>query len=93
MLYMLQILPLRLHLLVGFHFNVRLAPLETVLLIDGYQGIEKQGVGTLGTVFGQYTDQEQIDDIRLMELQGADDMPPTERQEATLVALLQGLGQ
>ena len=93
MLFVVEIHPLSLNGGVTLHVHMTLTPLETVLLIDGYQGIEKQGVGTLGTVFGQYTDQEQIDDIRLMELQGADDMPPTERQEATLVALLQGLGQ
>ena len=93
MLFVVEILPLCLNGGIALHVHMTLAPLEAVLLIDGYQGVEKQGIGTLGTVFGQHTDQEQIDDIRLMELQGADDMPPAERQEATLAALLQGFGQ
>ena len=41
MLYMLQILPLALYLLVGLHFYIGFTPLEAVLLVDGNEVVEE----------------------------------------------------
>ena len=68
MLYMLQILPLRLHLLVGFHFNVRLAPLETVLLIDRYEVVEQQCVSTFLLVFRQDANEHEVEALCFVEV-------------------------
>ena len=80
MLFVLEILPLRLDGGVALHVHMALAPLETVLLINRYQMVEEQRIGTLCTVFRQHADKEQINDVRLVELQGTDDMPPAEWQ-------------
>ena len=41
MLFVLQVGPLVLNLAVGLHFHMSLAPLETVLLVDGYEFIKQ----------------------------------------------------
>ena len=74
----LQILPLTLHALVGLHLDLTFTPFETVLLIDGDEMGKHQGIGSLGTVFGQDTDHLQIDNTCLMKLQGSKKMPPSE---------------
>ena len=68
MLYVLQILPLALYFFVGFHFDIGLAPLEAVLLVDGNEVVEQQGIGTLLLVFRQNTNEHQVETLRLMEL-------------------------
>ena len=90
MLYMLQILPLRLHLLVGFHFNVRLAPLETVLLIDRYEVVEQQCVSTFLLIFWQDANEHEVEALCFVEFQGSHTMPPAKRPEASVLTLLQG---
>ena len=47
MLLVFQVLPLGLDGGVTLHVNVGFAPLEAVLLVDGDEGVEKEGVGTL----------------------------------------------
>ena len=74
----LKILPLPLHLLVGLHLDLTFTPFETVLLIDGDEMGKHQGIGSLGTVFGQDTDHLQVNDTCLMKLQGSKQMPPSE---------------
>ena len=78
MLFVIEILPLSLNGRIGLHVYMTLAPLEIVLLIDGYQVVEEQGVGTLGAILGQDAYEEQIDNVGLVELQSANDVPPTE---------------
>ena len=90
MLLALQILPLALYLLVSFHLYIGLAPLEAVLLIDGDEVVEEQGIGTLLLIFRQDAYQHQVDTLRLMELQGAQTVPPAERPQATVLTFLQG---
>ena len=58
MLFVLQISPLALHLAVGLHLHMGLAPLKAVLLIDGYELIEQQGIGALGAIFWQDADEQ-----------------------------------
>ena len=43
----LEILPLSLHLLVGLHLDMRLAPLEAILLISGDEVVKEESVGAL----------------------------------------------
>ena len=93
MLFVFKIHPLCLNGRIGFHVYMTLAPLETVLLIDGYQIVEKQGVGSLGTILGQHSDEQEIDNISLMELQSSDNMPPAKRKQTTLATFLQSLGE
>ena len=57
---MFQILPLALYLLVGLHFDIRLASLKAKLLIAGDEVVEQQGIGTLLLVFRQETHQHQV---------------------------------
>ena len=93
MLFVLKHLPLRLYSGVGLHVNMTLAPFEAVFLIDGYQVIEEQRISTFGSVFGQHTNQQHVDDVGLVELQSLDDVPPAERQQSAPMALLESLGQ
>ena len=58
MLFVLQISPLALHLVVGLHLHMGLTPLKAILLINRYQLVEQQGVGALGTIFWQDTYQQ-----------------------------------
>ena len=76
MLDMLQILPLALHLLVGLHLDIRLAPLEAILLIAGDKVVEQQSIGTLLLIFRQEPYQHQVKTLCLVELQGTQTMPP-----------------
>ena len=88
MLYMLQILPLALHLLIGLHLHIRLAPLEAILLVDGDEVVEQQGIGTLLLVFRQDADEHQIQALRFMEFQRLQTMPPAKGPQASVLALL-----
>ena len=85
----LKILPLSLHLLVGFHLHVGLAPLKAVLLIARYEVVEEQGVGALRTILGQDAHKQQVYNVCFMTLQGTQDVYPSKWEEATLAALLQ----
>ena len=76
MLCVLQILPLRLHLLVGFHLDIRLAPLEPILLIDRNQVVEQQGVSSFLLIFWQDTNKHQVETLCLVELQSPQAVPP-----------------
>ena len=90
MLYMLQILPLALYLLVGLHLHIRLAPFETVLLVDRNEVVEEEGIGSFLLVFRQDADEHQVETFSLMELQGTETMPPSEGPQTSVLALLQG---
>ena len=90
MLYMLQILPLRLHLLVGFHLDVRLTPLEAIFLVDRYEVIEQEGIGTFLLIFRQNANEHQVKTLCFVELQGSHAMPPTEGPETSVLTFLQG---
>ena len=72
---------------------MRLAPFEAVLLIDGDEVVEQEGVGALAAIFRKYTDEQTVYNVGLLELQGTDDMPPAERPQTTVTALLQSLCQ
>ena len=89
MLYVFQILPLRLYLFVGLHLDIGLAPLEAELLVTGNQVVEQQGVGTFLLVFRQETNQHQVETLSLVKLQSLEAMPPSEGEQASVLTLLQ----
>ena len=60
--------PLALHTLVRLHFYLALAPLEAVGLVAGDEVGKEQRVGSLGTVFGQKSHQQQVHAFGLVEL-------------------------
>jgi hypothetical protein len=55
MLFVLKILPLCLYGGVAFHVNMGLAPFEVILLVNGDEVVEEQGVGTFRAVLWQHT--------------------------------------
>ena len=64
-----------------------------MLLIDGYEVVEQQCVGTFLTVLGQHAYKQAVDHLRLVEPQGAQYVPPPEGPQSAVAALLQRLGQ
>ena len=90
MLFVLQILPLALYLLVGFQLHVSLAPLEAIFLIAWDKIVEQQSVGTLLLIFWKNTHKHEIDTLCLMHLQCPQTVPPAERPQTTPATLLQG---
>ena len=93
MLLVLQVGPLALYLAVGLHLHVGLAPQEAILLVDGNEVVEEQGVGPLRAVFGQHADEQAVHDVGLVPFQCPQDVPPAEGPQAPVAALLQCLGQ
>ena len=67
MLLVVEVFPLTLYLIVGFHLHIGLAPLEAILLIPRDEVVEQQGVGTFLLILGQDTNQHHIDTLGLME--------------------------
>ena len=88
-----EIGPLTLHLVIRLHLDMRLTPFDAILLIGWNEIVEKQGVGALGSIFGQDAHQQQVDNVGLVELQSTNDMPPTEGEQSTIMAFLKRLGQ
>ena len=62
--------PLSLHCRIGFHLHLCLSPLDAVLLIDRNQVGKEERIGTFGTILRKDTDQQEIDDLGLVELNG-----------------------
>ena len=62
--------PLSLHCRIGFHLHLCLSPLDAVLLIDRNQVGKEERIGTFGTLLRKDTDQQEIDDLGLVELDG-----------------------
>lgn len=89
----LEILPLALHVLVGLHLNLALAPFESVGLIARDEVVEHKGIGTLHAVFGQHSEQQQVHALGLVSLQSPQHVPPSEGPEPSAAALLQRLRQ
>ena len=88
----IKVAPLPLHVLVGLHFHLTLAPFDAIFVVPGYEVVEHQGIDALAAVFGQHANHHQVDGIGLMELQCTKDMPPSERQETTATAFLERTG-
>ena len=89
MLATLQVLPLRADGLVAFHLRHGLGIAETIALELLDEVVEDEGVGTLLAILGQHTNQQEVDGIGLVPLQDAEQLPPTQGEEATIVSLLQ----
>ena len=89
MTFALQILPLSLHLFVGFHLYVCLAPLKSVCLIARYEVVEQQRVGTFRAIFGQDAHQQQVDNVCFMTLQRLQYVYPSEGEQSATTTLLQ----
>ena len=53
-----EYIPLALHVLVGLHLHLALAPLNAVGVISRNKVREYQCVGTLRTIFGQHSDEQ-----------------------------------
>ena len=87
----LQRSPLALHIVVGLHLHLTLAPLISILLIPWNEVGKHQGIGTLGTVFGENTHQKEINTLGLLIFQGTKHMPPTKGEETTIAALLESM--
>ena len=66
MLLVFKILPLGLYGGVTLHVYVGLAPFEVVLLVDGYEVVEEQGVGTLRAVFRQHANEQAVYNVGLL---------------------------
>ena len=86
----LQILPLGEYTLIALHLRTRLSPVEAIGLELADEVVEDEGVGTLTTIFGQYTDEQEIDGVSLVPLEYLQQMPPGKAQVATVVRLLEG---
>ena len=69
MLFVIEVHPLALYLAIGFHLHVCLAPFEAVLLINGDEVVEQEGVGTLGTIFWKYTNKQTVYNVGLLAIQ------------------------
>lgn len=72
----IQDAPLSLHGSIIFHFYLCFSPLDSILLIDRNQVGKEQRIGTLSTVFRLDTDEQKVDNLGFMELDGAQQMPP-----------------
>ena len=79
-----EVLPLRLHLLVGFKFGVCLAILKAHLLIDRYEVGEEQGVDAFVLVFRLHGHEEQVEDLRFAPKQRPEQVEPSPRKQAPL---------
>ena len=84
-----QILPLRQHTLVAFHLRTRFSVFEVVALEPLNQVVEDNRVGSFGTVFGQDTYQQQVNDTGLVPLQGAQQRPPAKGQQLAVAGFAQ----
>jgi hypothetical protein len=84
---------LALDFLVGLHLDIRLSPLEAILLIYRYQAVKQQGISAFGPILRQNAYEQEIDGISLMELQGTEDMPPAEGEESAFATFLQSPAQ
>ena len=62
--------PLSLHRRIGLHLHLRLSPFDAILLIDWYQISKEKRIGTLGTILRKDSDQQEIDNLGLVELDG-----------------------
>ena len=89
MLATLQVLPLRADGLVAFHLRHGLGIAETIALELLDEVVEDEGVGTLLAILRQHTNQQEVDGIGLVPLQDAQQLPPAEGEETTIVGLLQ----
>ena len=85
----LQILPRAKHTIIGLHHRPRFGPLEAIALELADQVVEDQSVGTFGTVLRQHTNEQEVDDGRLVPLQNLEQMPPAEGEQTTVARLLQ----
>ena len=93
MLFVLKILPLCLHGRIALHVDMGLTPFEVVLLVDGYEVVEKQGVGTFRAILRQHAYKQAVYNVGLLQIKGAEEMPPTKGQQTALAAFLQRTGQ
>ena len=87
----LQVLPLGEDTLVRLHLGTCDGPFEAIGLELTDEVVEDQGVGTLAAVLGQDADQQQVDGVGLVPLQGLQQRPPAEGQEPAVVGLAQRL--
>ena len=74
----LEILPLRQHTLVAFHLRTRDGVFEMIALEPADKVVEDKGVGSLGAVFRQNADEQQVDKRGLVSLEHLQQMPPAE---------------
>ncbi len=87
---MLKIAPLTLHVAVGLHLHIGLAPLEAIADIAWYKVGEEQRVGSLAAVFGQEAYEQQVHAFGLVPFQRPQHVPPAEREQPSAAALLHG---
>ena len=64
-----QILPLALHVVVGFHFNLTFSPFKTVLLVEWYKVGKQECVGSFHALFGKYAYHLHVHNFRFMAFQ------------------------
>ena len=83
-----EILPLALHFVVCLHLHMCLSPFISALHVSRDEIGKEERVGSLGTVFGQYAHEQQVHYLGVSELEGSEDVPPSERCESASAAFL-----
>ena len=68
-LFRLEILPFALHSRIGFHLRHGFRPLETILVGTVNEVVKDKRIGSFLAVFGQYSDEKQVDRVSLMPFQ------------------------
>ena len=85
--------PLALYVEVGFHFDLAFRPFESVALVIGNEVGEEECVGSFCSVFGEYADEEEVYGICFVELDGAQEVVPSEGEESSASASLECSGE
>ena len=81
--------PLALYAAVALHLHLRFPPFEPILHVAGDEVGKDKGVGTFCPVFRQHTYQKQVHSLGLVPLDGAQQIPPSEREKPPAAAFLQ----
>lgn len=84
MLARLEILPLRLHLRVQLQLRVALGIFEAIFLEIRNQVGEQQCVYALALIFRLDSHKQKVDRVGHVEIHGAHQMPPSERQHSPM---------
>ena len=85
--------PLTLHTGIGFHLHLGLTPLDAISLVTGNEVGKEQSVGSLGTILGKDAYEQQVDNLGLVHLDGAQHVPPAKGEQTAATTLLQSLCQ
>ena len=85
--------PLTLHTGIGFHLHLGLTPLDAISLVTGNEVGKEKRIGSLGTILGKDAYEQQVDNLGLVHLDGAQHVPPAKGEQTAATTLLQSLCQ